>query len=50
MAEEGGLQDRTGGVSVSLASPEGHVIGGGAAMLIASSPVQVSSSLPYFLL
>ncbi|XP_028767429.1 AT-hook motif nuclear-localized protein 5 [Neltuma alba] len=41
VAEDGGHRNRTGGVSVSLASPEGHVIGGGVAVLIAASQVQV---------
>ncbi|TKY70946.1 AT-hook motif nuclear-localized protein 5 [Spatholobus suberectus] len=41
VAEEGGPRNRTGGMSVSLSSPDGHVIGGGVARLIAASPVQV---------
>ncbi|XP_061344556.1 AT-hook motif nuclear-localized protein 5-like [Gastrolobium bilobum] len=41
VAEEGGPSNRTGGLSVSLSSPDGHVIGGAVAMLIAGSPVQV---------
>lgn len=41
VAEDGGPRNRTGGVSVSLSSPDGHVIGGGVAVLIAASPVQV---------
>lgn len=41
VAEDGGHRNRTGGVSVSLSSPEGHVIGGGAAVLVAASQVQV---------
>ncbi|CAI8589276.1 unnamed protein product [Vicia faba] len=41
VAEDGGPQNRTGGISVSLSSPDGHVIGGGVARLIAASPVQV---------
>lgn len=41
VAEDGGPRNRTGGVSVSLSSPDGHVIGGGVAMLMAASPVQV---------
>ncbi|KAF2315319.1 hypothetical protein GH714_038822 [Hevea brasiliensis] len=37
-----GSRNRTGGLSVSLASPDGRVIGGGVGgMLIAASPVQV---------
>ncbi|KAL1192040.1 AT-hook motif nuclear-localized protein 5 [Cardamine amara subsp. amara] len=39
--EEGGSKNRTGGLSVSLSGPEGHVIGGGIGMLIAASLVQV---------
>jgi len=42
VAEDGGPSNRTGGISVSLSSPDGHVIGGGVAVLIAGSPVQVS--------
>ncbi|KAF7810273.1 AT-hook motif nuclear-localized protein 5-like [Senna tora] len=41
VAEDGGPRDRTGGLSVSLSSPEGRVIGGGVAVLIAASSVQV---------
>ncbi|KAJ7944911.1 AT-hook motif nuclear-localized protein [Quillaja saponaria] len=41
VAEDGGPSNRTGGVSVSLSSPDGHVIGGAVAMLIAASPVEV---------
>ncbi|KAJ1411820.1 PPC domain [Sesbania bispinosa] len=41
VAEDGGPSNRTGGISVSLSSPDGQVIGGGAAMLIAGSLVQV---------
>ncbi|KAL2348039.1 hypothetical protein Fmac_002039 [Flemingia macrophylla] len=41
VAEEGGPRNRTGGISVSLSSPDGHVIGGGVTKLIAASPVQV---------
>ncbi|RDX88368.1 AT-hook motif nuclear-localized protein 5, partial [Mucuna pruriens] len=41
VAEDGGSSNRTGGISVSLSSPDGHVIGGAVAMLIAGSPVQV---------
>ncbi|KAJ4877300.1 AT-hook motif nuclear-localized protein 5 [Raphanus sativus] len=39
--EGGGPKSRTGGLSVSLSGPEGHVIGGGIGMLIAASLVQV---------
>lgn len=42
LADSGGSRNRTGGLSVSLASPDGRVIGGGVGgMLIAASPVQV---------
>ncbi|CAJ1927873.1 unnamed protein product [Sphenostylis stenocarpa] len=41
VAEEGGPRSRIGGMSVSLSSPDGHIIGGGVASLIAASPVQV---------
>ncbi|XP_010540095.1 PREDICTED: AT-hook motif nuclear-localized protein 1-like [Tarenaya hassleriana] len=38
----GGTRSRTGGMSVSLVSPDGRVIGGGVAgLLVAASPVQV---------
>ncbi|XP_038724554.1 AT-hook motif nuclear-localized protein 1-like [Tripterygium wilfordii] len=40
--ESGGTRSRTGGMSVSLASPDGRVVGGGVAgLLVAASPVQV---------
>ncbi|KAF5734863.1 putative DNA-binding protein ESCAROLA [Tripterygium wilfordii] len=39
--ESGGTRSRTGGMSVSLASPDGRVVGGGVAgLLVAASPVQ----------
>ncbi|KAE8693803.1 AT-hook motif nuclear-localized protein 9 [Hibiscus syriacus] len=42
LTSNGDSCNRTGGLSVSLASPDGHVIGGGVGgMLIAASPVQV---------
>ncbi|THG14014.1 hypothetical protein TEA_022787 [Camellia sinensis var. sinensis] len=41
-AETGGIRNRSGGMSVSLASPDGRVVGGGVAgLLVAASPVQV---------
>lgn len=43
VAEDGGPRDRTGGLSVSLSCPDGQVIGGGVAVLMAASPVQVYS-------
>ncbi|CAL5356029.1 unnamed protein product [Camellia sinensis] len=42
-AETGGIRNRSGGMSVSLASPDGRVVGGGVAgLLVAASPVQGS--------
>ncbi|KAJ9188346.1 hypothetical protein P3X46_003711 [Hevea brasiliensis] len=42
VTNNGGSRNRTGGLSVSLASPDGRVIGGGVGgMLIAASPAQV---------
>lgn len=42
--ETQGNRNRSGGMSVSLASPDGRVIGGSVAgLLIAASPVQVNS-------
>ncbi|RRT36001.1 hypothetical protein B296_00033542, partial [Ensete ventricosum] len=42
ITENGGLRSRTGGISVSLAGPDGRVIGGGVAgLLLAASPIQV---------
>ncbi|CAL9191289.1 unnamed protein product [Musa hybrid cultivar] len=49
--ENGGTRSRSGGLSVSLASPDGRVVGGGVAgLLVAASPVQVvvGSFLPSF--
>lgn len=43
--ENGGMKSRAGGLSVSLASPDGRVIGGGVAgLLMAASPIQVKTS------
>lgn len=40
--ENSGARSRSGGMSVSLASPDGRVVGGGVAgLLVAASPVQV---------
>ncbi|KAE9614185.1 hypothetical protein Lal_00016780 [Lupinus albus] len=40
--ESGGTRSRAGGMSISLASPDGRVVGGGVAgLLVAASPVQV---------
>lgn len=42
LIENGGTRSRTGGLSVSLAGPDGRVVGGGVAgLLMAASPVQV---------
>lgn len=42
LTEDSGSRNRMGGLSISLASPDGRVIGGGVGgMLIAASPVQV---------
>lgn len=49
--ENGGTKSRSGGMSVSLASPDGRVVGGGVAgLLVAASPVQVvvGSFLPSY--
>ena len=44
VTETGGARSRTGGLSVSLAGPDGRVIGGGVAgLLMAASPIQVST-------
>ena len=42
LSNGGGPRSRGGGLSVSLAGPDGRVLGGGVAgVLIAASPVQV---------
>uniref|UniRef100_A0A0D6R9E0 AT-hook motif nuclear-localized protein n=1 Tax=Araucaria cunninghamii TaxID=56994 RepID=A0A0D6R9E0_ARACU len=42
LTDNNGTRSRTGGLSVSLAGPDGRIIGGGVAgMLMAASPVQV---------
>ncbi|KAM7531644.1 hypothetical protein LguiB_035054 [Lonicera macranthoides] len=42
ICENGGVKSRTGGLSVSLAGPDGRVIGGGiAGLLMAASPIQI---------
>lgn len=49
--ESNGTRSRSGGMSVSLASPDGRVVGGGVAgLLVAASPVQivVGSFLPSY--
>lgn len=49
-SESGGMRHRSGGMSVSLASPDGRVVGGGVAgLLVAASPVQVLSLLCFLL-
>lgn len=43
VSDNGGMKSRSGGLSVSLAGPDGRVIGGGiAGSLTAASPIQVS--------
>lgn len=40
--DNGGTKSRSGGMSVSLAGPDGRVVGGGlAGLLVAAGPVQV---------
>lgn len=42
VSDNGGVRSRTGGLSVSLAGPDGRVVGGGiAGLLTAASPIQV---------
>ncbi|PPE02882.1 hypothetical protein GOBAR_DD00089 [Gossypium barbadense] len=42
VSDTGGGKSRTGGLSVSLAGPDGRVIGGGlAGILVAASPIQI---------
>lgn len=42
--ESGGTKSRSGGMSVSLAGPDGRVLGGGlAGLLVAAGPVQVEN-------
>ncbi|KAL5994350.1 hypothetical protein ACLOJK_024399 [Asimina triloba] len=42
LTDDGGSRNRTGGLSISLSSPDGRVIGGGVGgLLIAATPVQV---------
>ncbi|GMI84762.1 hypothetical protein HRI_002145500 [Hibiscus trionum] len=42
LSDNGGAKNRTGGLSVSLAGPDGRVIGGGlAGSLLAASPIQI---------
>ncbi|KAL3652666.1 hypothetical protein CASFOL_002347 [Castilleja foliolosa] len=42
VAESGGPSNRTGGISISVCTPDGHIIGGAiGGRLIAASPVQV---------
>ncbi|CAN4127442.1 unnamed protein product [Withania somnifera] len=41
-SETGGMRNRSGGMSVSLVSPDWRVVGGGVAgLLVAASPVQI---------
>ncbi|XP_047979363.1 AT-hook motif nuclear-localized protein 7-like [Salvia hispanica] len=42
VSDNGGMKSRSGGLTVSLASPNGRVIGGGVAgLLMAASPIQI---------
>ncbi|KAL5222747.1 hypothetical protein ABZP36_027460 [Zizania latifolia] len=42
LTDNGGQRSRTGGLSVSLAGPDGRLVGGGVAgLLVAASPVQI---------
>ncbi|KAG6391118.1 hypothetical protein SASPL_148869 [Salvia splendens] len=42
VAESGGPRNRTGGISISVCSPDGHIIGGAiGGRLVAANPVQV---------
>jgi len=42
VADNNGIRSRSGGLSVSLAGPDGRVIGGGVAgLLTAAGPIQV---------
>ncbi|KAK2987912.1 hypothetical protein RJ640_003179 [Escallonia rubra] len=42
VSENGGIKCRSGGLSVSLAGPDGRVVGGGVAgLLLAASPIQI---------
>jgi predicted DNA-binding protein with PD1-like motif len=46
LTDNGAQRSRTGGLSVSLAGPDGRLLGGGVAgLLIAASPIQVLFSL-----
>lgn len=48
--ENGGTKGRSGGMSISLAGPNGKIVGGGlAGMLIAAGPVQVTQLSPFLL-
>ncbi|KAK1408320.1 hypothetical protein QVD17_39984 [Tagetes erecta] len=41
-SESGGIKNRSGGLSISLSSPDGRVVGGSVAgLLVAASPVQI---------
>lgn len=47
VTDNGGLKSRSGGLTVSLASPDGRIIGGGVAgLLMAASPIQVLTFPP----
>lgn len=47
--DDGVTRSRHGGISVSLASPDGRVVGGSlAGLLVAAGPVQVQISFPCY--
>jgi len=47
--DNGIMKSRSGGMSVSLAGPDGRVLGGGlAGLLVAASPVQVRKNCSVF--
>lgn len=50
VSDTSGIRTRDGGLSVSLAGPDGRVIGGSVAgLLTAAGPIQVWHSLHFFL-
>lgn len=50
LTESQGTRSRTGGMSVSLASPDGRVVGGAVAgLLVAAGPVQVINLIVSFI-
>lgn len=50
LTESQGTRSRSGGMSVSLASPDGRVVGGAVAgLLVAAGPVQVINLIVSFI-